>query len=342
MWKKLSLAVLAVLVGLAVIAAIAATRPSSYRVERRASVAAAPDVVMAEIADLKRWTSWSPWEHADPKLQRRYGGAPAGVGSTYYWSGGHSGQGRMTVVGAGTQKVEIELEIERPRPSSSDVEFTVSPEGKGTRVTWVMTGEMDWRGKVLAVLASPDRTLGADLEKGLAQLKRVAEAQARVETQRVERSTSVAAPPDVVRAHIADLHRWRSWSPWELAAPQVHRSYGGPPTGVGSSYYWSGDHVAGQGRITILRAGEHSVQVELELARPQPSSTDMEFTLVPEAGGTGTRVVWELSTTNDGNEGASGRADSALAKRVEEGLARLKAVAETEAHARTKAPVKTR
>src|SRR4051794_32760731 len=57
--------------------------------------------------------------------------------------------------------------------------------------------------------------------------------------QRAERAVSVAAPPALVLALISDLQRWREWSPLERLDPDASRTYGGPPSGLGSSYYWS-------------------------------------------------------------------------------------------------------
>lgn len=33
------------------------------------------------------------------------------------------------------------------------------------------------------------------------------------DTYMVERTQYIAAPPDAVREHIIDLHRWEAWSP---------------------------------------------------------------------------------------------------------------------------------
>ena len=41
----------------------------------------------------------------------------------------------------------------------------------------------------------------------------------RPSTYRVERSTRIAAPPEVVFALVNDFHAWRGWSPWERLDP---------------------------------------------------------------------------------------------------------------------------
>ena len=55
-------------------------------------------------------------------------------------------------------------------------------------------------------------------------------------TFRVERSTTIDAPPEAVYPHLADFHRWTSWSPWEGLDPDMSRTYSGPDAGVGAVY----------------------------------------------------------------------------------------------------------
>jgi hypothetical protein len=90
-----------------------ATRPSSYHVERSASMAAPPEVVYAQVADFHAWAAWSPWEHLDPQMQRTYDGAPSGVGAIYAWTGNIKvGQGKMTITDAQpAQNVGIKLDF---------------------------------------------------------------------------------------------------------------------------------------------------------------------------------------------------------------------------------------
>ena len=40
------------------------------------------------------------------------------------------------------------------------------------------------------------------------------------DTFRVERSTSIKAPPEKIFPLINDFHRWDAWSPWEKWIPR--------------------------------------------------------------------------------------------------------------------------
>jgi len=175
MWKRIVL-VLAVL--LAVLLVVIATRPSTYRVERSATAAAPAEVVYAQIADFHRWAAWSPWEKLDPGMKRTFDGAAVGEGAGYSWSGNDKvGEGRMTVTAARPgEQVVIRLEFLKPWASTSTTSFRLAPDGGGTRVTWSMEGHNDLMGKAATLFMDMDKMIGADFERGLAQLAAAAEA----------------------------------------------------------------------------------------------------------------------------------------------------------------------
>jgi uncharacterized protein YndB with AHSA1/START domain len=149
----------------------------TYTVERSATIAAAPERVYEQIADLHKWTAWSPWEDVDPNLQRTYSGAQAGKGAVYAWSGNRkAGQGRMEITEATTpSRVVIDLLFEKPFKSRSDTVFSIQPDGEGSRVTWAMSGKSTLMTKVMGIFTSMDKLIGPDFEKGLARLRTVAE-----------------------------------------------------------------------------------------------------------------------------------------------------------------------
>lgn len=169
MWKRLALALAAVL---AILLAVIATRPSTFRVERSATAAAPPDVVYAQIADFHRWAAWSPWEKLDPGMKKTFSGAAAGEGADYAWSGNDKvGEGRMTITSARPgEQVVIRLEFVKPWAAVNTTTFRLSPEAGGTRVAWTMEGQHDFMGKAASLFMDMDKLVGSDFERGLAQL----------------------------------------------------------------------------------------------------------------------------------------------------------------------------
>jgi hypothetical protein len=169
MLKKIALALVLILVGLAV---FVATRPAEFRIVRSRTVAAPPDVVHAYVNDLHKWPEWSPWEKLDPAMKREYSGAPAGPGAAYHWSGNDDvGEGRMTITDSRPpQSVTIRLEFLKPFAATNTTQFDFAPSGSGTNVTWAMTGHNNFMAKAFSAFMDMDEMVGADFEKGLAGL----------------------------------------------------------------------------------------------------------------------------------------------------------------------------
>ena len=159
-------------------AALIALRPSQLRVTRRASIAAPPAAVFAQVNDFRKWQAWSPWAKRDPGMATHYTGAPAGVGAVYAWAGNREvGEGRMTITESRPHElIRISLEFMKPFAATHTAEFTFAPDGGGTAVTWTMTGQNGFIGKAIGLVMSMDRMIGGDFESGLAGIKQQAEA----------------------------------------------------------------------------------------------------------------------------------------------------------------------
>ncbi len=85
----------------------------------------------------------------------------------------------MSIVEASpAERVAIRIDFSRPLKSTSTTELRLTPEDGGVRVVWVMDGRLNFVGKAVSILASMDSMVGGDFERGLAGLKKVAEAEA--------------------------------------------------------------------------------------------------------------------------------------------------------------------
>ncbi|WZH53313.1 MAG: SRPBCC family protein [Nocardioides alkalitolerans] len=145
---------------------------------RSIHVAAPPEVVGALVDDLRAWQRWSPWEGVDPQLERTYTGPERGVGSRYAWRGNKkAGTGSMEVTTSTPEEVTLALAFVAPIKAENTVTLGFVPEADGTTVTWTMSGE---RNRLMAAAGALffDKALGKDVDRGLASLKREAEADA--------------------------------------------------------------------------------------------------------------------------------------------------------------------
>lgn len=173
----LKIIVIVVVVALAALLGLAATKPDHFRVARSTVIKAPPQKIYALIEDFHKWGAWSPYEKLDPAMTRTFGGPPSGLGSTYAWSGnGKAGAGRMEIIeAAAPSKLVIRLDFTKPMKASNKAVFTLEPEGDATRVTWAMEGDSPFMFKVMDVLMNMDKMAGKDFEAGLASLKAEAE-----------------------------------------------------------------------------------------------------------------------------------------------------------------------
>lgn len=176
----------AILIGVAgvlvVLVAVAARRPSAYHVERKLEVAAPTDVVFGVLDDLHQFAGvlvlfGSPLEQLDPNMQKTFDGPASGVGQSYAWSGNKAGKGKMTIEDSVPgQQVGMKLEFVKPMASTATCALTLAGTPTGSLVTWSMRGNHNFIGKAFGMFMNMDNLLGADIDKGLARLKTLAEA----------------------------------------------------------------------------------------------------------------------------------------------------------------------
>ena len=169
---------IAIAVIVVVLVVVIATRPSEFRVERTATVSAPAPVVFAQVNDFHKWDAWSPYAKRDPGMKKTFEGAPAGVGAIYTWSGNHEvGEGRTTIIESRpSELIRVKLEFVRPFAATSTATFTFRPEGERTAVTWTLDGRNGFPAKAMGLVMNMDKMIGDDFEKGLAQMKAIAEA----------------------------------------------------------------------------------------------------------------------------------------------------------------------
>jgi uncharacterized protein YndB with AHSA1/START domain len=147
---------------------------------------------------------------------------------------------------------------------------------------------------------------------------------------RLERSTTIAAPPEKVFALINDLRRFNEWNPFAKLDPQNAITYDPLTAGVGGAYNWQGEK-SGAGRMQITESvPAQRVTATLDFSKPFEAHNTVDFT-VQAQGEKGSSVSWAMhgpmpylnrlmTTFFD--------MDKTVGKDFEAGLANLKALAE--------------
>jgi hypothetical protein len=167
---------LVVLIGILV--AVVAMQPSSFRIERSATMSASASAAFAQVNDFHNWDGWSPWAKLDPTMKQTYEGPTAGTGAKYSWLGNKQvGEGRMAITESRPNEfIRIDLQFIQPFKASNISEFTFKPDGQKTTVTWSMSGTKNFMFKAMGLFMSMGKMVGKDFEKGLASMKEIVEA----------------------------------------------------------------------------------------------------------------------------------------------------------------------
>lgn len=189
-----------VLGGLAVIVAgflaFVAMRPAHYHVERSVSINAPADVIYAELEDLRKWAAWSPWDKIDPNVKKNFSGPEHGVGASYTWEGNREvGKGKLTISSAEPAKhIVYKLEFIEPMASVAEADMKIAQAGeRANKLTWGMDGDNNFVGKMFGVFMDMDKMIGSDFERGLTNLKGIAESEA--QKQRLAAEAPPAGAP---------------------------------------------------------------------------------------------------------------------------------------------------
>lgn len=114
-------------------------------------------------------------------------------------------------------------------------------------------------------------------------------------TLRVQRATTVKAPPQEIFPLINDFHQWGAWSPYEHKDPAMQRTYSGQASGRGAVYAWQGNKNVGSGRMEILEASAPSkIVIKLDFFTPFEGHNTAEFSILPQGDSTNpmTNVTW--------------------------------------------------
>jgi hypothetical protein len=152
-------------------------QPDDYRLTRSTVIAAPAARVFPQVNDLRQWDDWSPWAKLDPNAKVTFEGPGAGPGATFRWDGNDKiGAGTMTITDSKpNERVATRTDFVKPFTGTSNAEFIFSQVGDRTSVIWTMTGRNNFIGKAMCLIFDMERTIGPEFEKGLAQLKQVAE-----------------------------------------------------------------------------------------------------------------------------------------------------------------------
>jgi hypothetical protein len=156
---------------------LASRKPDEFTVKRSKAINAAPEAIFPHINDLHQWEDWSPYLKKDPAMKGAYSGPVSGEGAVYeFESNKEVGKGRVRITGSRPHStIAMQLDMIEPFAASNAIEFTLTPEGNATQVTWSMSGKNNFLSKIISVFLDMDKMIGKDFDAGLTHLKIILE-----------------------------------------------------------------------------------------------------------------------------------------------------------------------
>jgi len=173
--KNLLLAIVAVVIVFAVVGALL---PRTVHIERTIDIDAPPVIVYTLVEGFARFNDWSPWADIDPEgTEYTYSGPATGVGARMSWSSDNPrvGVGSQEIVGAEPYR-RVDTRLDFGPQGTAQAFVQLDPLDTGTRTTWGFETDFGWNlvGRYLGFFMF-DAALGGDYERGLENLKRLAE-----------------------------------------------------------------------------------------------------------------------------------------------------------------------
>jgi hypothetical protein len=178
-----------VVVGLvALIGIISAFLSPKSHMERSAVINAPAATIFEQVNTIKNTNSWQPWGMQDPNLKVNYEGPESGVGAKMSWQSEKLGNGSQWIIES-TQDKHVKVGMQfAVMEGTYSADINLEPAEGGTKVTWTYDGDVSGTGMATSVMGKfmgmfMNSMLGEDYEKGLSNLKAIAEKNAQQQPQ---------------------------------------------------------------------------------------------------------------------------------------------------------------
>jgi uncharacterized protein YndB with AHSA1/START domain len=115
---------------------------------------------------------------------------------------------------------------------------------------------------------------------------------------RVERSITIAAPPEAVFVWFNSHRKFNEFNPWLKTDPEAKLVYAGPETGVGAVSTWDG-RKTGKGSATITESRPNEfIRLRMDWLEPVQGTSTVEYLFKSDGGNT--TVTWAMYGRNEG------------------------------------------
>lgn len=173
--KIIGLAILGIIVLALIVAAVA---DNEYEVSRETTINASQQEVFDYVKYLKNQDNFSKWATMDPDMKNTYTGVDGTVGFIAAWESENDevGVGEQEILAIDKNRIDYALRFKEPFESNDKAYLKLEAVGDNqTKVTWGFNGSMSYPMNLMLVMMDFDEMLGADLEYGLQELKKIME-----------------------------------------------------------------------------------------------------------------------------------------------------------------------
>lgn len=170
---KIAIAVLVLIVGFLV---YVSTRTGTFRYERSGVIEASAEQIFPYISQFSLGSQWSPYEKMAPEMKKSFSGQDGQVGSKMEFESREAGSGSLEMLKiVPNQAVDIKLIMTAPFKGENLVQYQLTPEGDGTRFTWIMSGDGGFMTKLMTVFIDCEKMIGDQFSTGINNLKNLVE-----------------------------------------------------------------------------------------------------------------------------------------------------------------------
>lgn len=164
--------------GVAAIAAVGAlvglALPSRVHVERAIEIDRPPATMYALLSNLGAFAEWSSLSRRDPSVRFVARGADRGPGQTLVWRGDTVGSGEMTIADVDPE-ARVDISVVFGGRGRARTGFDIAPREGGSTVAWRYDVDLGLNIAGRYAALGYGRSVGAELEAGLANLRELAE-----------------------------------------------------------------------------------------------------------------------------------------------------------------------
>ncbi|CAM3028959.1 hypothetical protein DRF59_15675 [Chryseobacterium flavum] len=157
----------------AVIAMLAFSK--DYHYEKSIVINAPKEKVWQYVGSLKGYNTFDPFSKTDKNIVITYSGEGNKVGDSYHWKGDKNvGEGEQAITEiVPNEKMVTRLHFIQPFEGNAKGTFILTPEGNGTKVTWMIDNELNTMMKIMKPMM--DNNMDKMFGQGLGDLKKLSE-----------------------------------------------------------------------------------------------------------------------------------------------------------------------